>query len=71
MAASKSAGGRKKPSSGKRGVQRVAQPTSPRAAGAPIGADRMRKQQQAAQRTHVARAASQGRKNQVRRDKRG
>jgi hypothetical protein len=61
----------KKSTSSKQKVKRKGKPTSPAAAGAPSGADRMRKQNKAAQKSHVARAASQGRKNQARRDKRG
>jgi hypothetical protein len=60
----------KKSTSSKRKVKTQAKSTSPGAAGAPIGQQRMRKQNQAAQRSHVARSASQGRKNQARRDKR-
>jgi hypothetical protein len=60
----------KKSTSGKGKVKSKAKPDSRAAAGAPVGADRMRKQNQAAQRTQVARSASQGRKNQARRDRR-
>jgi DNA-binding protein HU-beta len=42
-----------------------------KSSGAPKGADRVRKPQKAATATHVARAASRGRKNQARRDARG
>jgi hypothetical protein len=60
----------KKRASGKKKVKSAAKPTPRASSGAPVGAARARKQQQAAQRTHAARATSQGRKNQARRDKR-
>lgn len=46
-----------------------AKPQSRAATGAPVGEARIRKQNKAAQRTQVARTASQGRKNQARRDR--